>query len=394
MTRWVLLAGIGWLAACQEQLAVPSSCPDLCPGSGLIIRDTTIEAAPGLDSSFTGYISVNSVPALLISNGLPAGDARAWAVFGRLPDSLFVVGVRYKYTIDSMLFRLPLIARDTSVKGLQVIVHRIPLVDSTVTLEQLRSYLTPESAVDSVAVPDTLATGDIRLTIRPAGWPRLLPDETDTTRFAVAFSIRAPRPTGLRLGSRAAGDGPTYLTYVQVPTTDTTLRKQTITIPADTSNYVIEPPPLSGGDNLFMGGRVGSRTVLRFRLPKTLTDSSTVVRATLELTPAIPVPGLPNDPATIQVLAALVDVGAKSPAFSGAVGSARLEAGATGVQQIEVLGPVGTWFGPNGLKTTLLLGLAPEGGTFSRPEFFSTRSPTGRPRLRLTYAQSSRPGFP
>jgi hypothetical protein len=392
--RLWLVGVLGVLAGCQERLALPSTCPDLCPGSGLIIRDTVIEATAGLDSTFTGYIGVNQVPALLVSNGLPAGNARAWAVFGKLPDSLFVVGVRYAYTIDSMLFRLPLIARDTAVKGLQIIVHRIPLLDSTVTLAELDQYLTPETAVDSVAVSDTLVTGDVRVMIRPERWPRLLPDESDTTRFAVGFRISAAAPTGVRFGSTYAGDGPVYLTYAQVPTTDTTLRKQTITITADSSNYVINQPPPAGGGNLFMGGRLGSRTILRFRLPKALTDSATVVRATLELTPAVPVPGLPRDDATIQVLAALVDVGAKSPAYSGAVGSMPIKTGATEVQKIEVLGPVGTWFGPNGLTTTLLLGLAPEGGSFSMPQFFSSRAATGRPRLRITYAQSSRPGFP
>lgn len=119
-----------------------------------------------------------------------------------------------------------------------------------------------------------------------------------------------------------------------------------------------------------------------------------MLRATLELTLANPVSGVRDDKADIQVLGVLADLGAKSPAFPGAVGLLTIEPGASGLLQIEVFGPVGSWFGPNGLKPTLLLGIAPEGGTFARPEFFSTRSPTGRPRLRITYATSSRPGFP
>jgi hypothetical protein len=392
--RLGLIIAIGVLWGCQEKLALPSSCPDFCPGTGLIIRDTTIEAVQDRDSSFSGYLGLGEPSALLISNGLPAGDARAWAIYGKLPDSLFVIGIRYAYTIDSMEFRLPLIARDTAVKNLQVVVHRIPLVDSTVTLDELDQHMTPETAVDSVAVPDTLQSGNVRVMIRPAGWPRLVPDSTDTTRIAVGFRITAPAPTGVRVASSFTGSGPTWLTYAQVPTTDTTLRKQTITIPPDISNYAIEQVGPSNPDNLFMGGRTGSRTLIRFRLPKAFTDSSTVIRATLELTPARPVEGLPNDLAAIQVLAALVDVGAKSPAFSGAVGTIALEPGATEVQLVEVLGPVSTWFGPGGLPTTLLLGLAPEGGTFTLAEFLSTRSGTVKPRLRITYAVSSRPGFP
>jgi hypothetical protein len=392
--RLLLILGFGILAACQEQLALPSTCPDLCPGEGLVVHDTTIEAILDQDSTLTGYIGAYDVPALLVSNGLPAGDARTWAIFSKRPDSIFVLGTRYAYTIDSMEFQLPVLARDTSVKGLEIVVHRIPFVDSTTTLAALDQNLTAATAVDSVVLPDTLAVGTLHLKIHPEAWAKLLPDSTDTTRFAVGFRIKAPVPTGLRFGSNLIGSGPTYVTYATAPTTDTTLRKQTINVPNDTANYVIAEPPLSNPDNIFMGGRSGSRTVLRFNLPKAIRDSSTVLRATLELTLTAPVSGIRDDKAAIQVLTALLDVGAKSPAFPNAVGSLTIEPGASGLQQIEVFGPVGSWFGPGGLKPTLLLGLTPEGGTFARPEFFSTRALTGRPRLRITYATSSRPGFP
>ncbi len=394
MKRLLILLGIGALGACQERLALPSTCPDLCPGSGVEVRDTTLDAIVGSDSSFFGYIGLEEPPAVLVSNGLAEGDARGRAIFGALPDSLFVIGTRYAYTVDSMLFVLPMLARDTAVKNIQIIIHRIPLVDSTVTLADLDQYMTPETVVDSALISDTLVTGDVRVMVRPESWPKLTPDEADTTRLAVGFRITAPTPTGIRLGSTFSGDGPTWYTYVQVPTTDTSLTHQTITIPADSTNYVIEAPSPSDPANLFFGGRTGSRTLLRFQLPRVLRDSSTVVRATLEMTLAHPVLGLPNDPASVQALAALVDVGAKSPAFSGAVGTQSLEAGLSGLQRIEVLGPVSSWFGPNGLTPTLVMGLAPEGGTFTQAEFLSTRAPMGAPRLRLTYAVPSRAGFP
>lgn len=43
------------------------------------------------------------------------------------------------------------------------------------------------------------------------------------------------------------------MTFATAPTTDTTLRKQTINIPNDTSNYIIAEAPLSNPDNIFMG---------------------------------------------------------------------------------------------------------------------------------------------
>ena len=396
MKVWFLGVVAFMAAGCQERLAMPSTCPELCPGEGLIIRDTVLLPITGRDSTYLGYIGATQITALLASNGLPAGEARAWAIFPRRPDSVFVLGVRYAYTIDSAAILVHITARDTAVKDLRLIVHRIPLpVDSTTTLADLDPLLTLESVVDSVRVPDTLRSGDVRMVLPAEAVSRLDPDETDSTRFALAFRVNAPVPTGVRLGSTfSAEGGPVYLTYVQAPTPDTTLRRQTISLPADSSNYVLEPPPVPGPEVLYLGGRSGSRIILRFRLPAFIRDSSTVIRATLELTPVGPLKGLPNDPAELQTRAVLIDVGAKSPAFAGTVGLYLLRTEVTEVQSFEVRGPVSTWFGPGGLTPTLLLGLAPEGGTFSRPEFFSSLAPAGAPRLRLTYATSARPGFP
>lgn len=394
MKRLLLILGFGILAACQEELALPSTCPELCPGSGLVIHDTTIEAAASQDSTFIGYIGAYEVPALLVSNGLPAGDARTWAIFRKRPDSIFVLGIRYAYTIDSMEFQLRVVARDTSVKGIEIVVHRIPFIDSTTTLAAFDQNLTDATAVDSVVLPDTLVADKLQLKIHPEAWAKLLPDSTDTTRFAVGFRIKAPVPTGLRFSTSLSGSGPLFVTYATAPTADTTLRKQTINVPNDTANYVLADPAVSDPNTLLMGGKSGSRTIMRFNVPKRITDSATVLRATLELTLATPISGIRDDKAAIQVLTALLDVGAKSPAFPNAVGALTVEAGMSGLQRIEVFGPVGAWFGPGGLKPTLLLGITPEGGTFARPEFFSTRSEAGRPRLRITYATSSRPGFP
>jgi hypothetical protein len=64
------------------------------------------------------------------------------------------------------------------------------------------------------------------------------------------------------------------------------------------------------------------------------------------------------------------------------------------VQSADLKDVVNLWLGPHGTTPTLLLGLSPEGGTFSRPEFFSTRSGSGAPRIHLTYALPTHPGQP
>jgi len=387
----VLLVG-----ACQEQLAMQSQCPDLCPGEGLLVRDTVLLPIVDRDSTYVGYIGQDDAPSLLISTGIAAGEARSWATIPARPDSVFVLGVRYAYTIDSAAISVSVLARDTAVRNVYVVVHRVPVTfDSTTALAELDSHITPETVVDSLLLPDTLRSGDIRIKIGLDRIPLLEPDETDSTLFGIAFRISSPVPTGVRLGSNASvAGGPAYFLFVQAPTADTTLRKQVIQLPAEKSNYVHEPPATVSPDNLFLGGKYGSRTILRFSLPRIIKDSGSILRATLELTPVVPIVGLPNDPAVVHVRAVLVDVGAKSPAFSGAVGVQQLPTGSTAVQIVEVGDPVSSWLGAAGLSPALLLAIVPEGGTFSRPEFFSSRGPTGVPRLRITYALSSYPGFP
>ena len=391
-----LFSAVALATACQEKLATPTDCPDLCPGTSLIIRDTILEAEPGLDSTFVGYIRADAVGALLVSNEISGGEARAWAEFPRRADSVTVDVAIKPYTIDSVAFVLHLLARDTAVRNLRFILHRIPPVaDTTTTFDALNAELTPESLIDSTLVSDTLKTGAVRVLVTGDELQRIAPIEADSFRLGIGIRINADRPTGARIASLATVEGPPQLlTYVHVDVVDTAKQHQLITQNADSANYVLQTAPPPPADRLFLGGRSGSRTVIRFKLPKLIKDSAAVVRATLELTPAAPIKGLANDPGELQVRGVLLDLGAKSTPLTTVAATAQLPAGATAVQSADLKDVVNLWLGAHGTTPTLLLGLSPEGGTFSRPEFFSTRSGSGAPRIRLTYALPTHPGQP
>ena len=392
----VLFAAVTGATACQEKLATPTDCPDLCPGTSLIIRDTILEAQPGLDSTFVGYIPANAVGALLISNEISGGEARAFAQFKRRSDSITVDVAARPYTIDSVAFVLRLLARDTAVRNLRFILHRIPpTADTITTFDELNGELTPESIIDSTMVLDTLKTGAVRIVVSGDHLQRIAPIEADSGRLGIGIRINADSPTGVRIGSQLSLEGgPQFITYVHVDVVDTAKQHQQIVQTTDTANYVLQALPTPPPDRLFLGGRSGSRTVIRFKLPKLIKDSAAVVRATLELTPAVPIKGLRNDPGELQVRGVLIDLGAKSTPLTTVAATALLPAGATAVQSADLKDVVNLWLGPNGTTPTLLLGLSPEGGTFSRPEFFSTRSGSGAPRIHLTYALPTHPGQP
>ena len=392
----VLLLGLGALGGCQENLSAPANCPDLCPGNSLVVKDTVLFAVPGLDSSYTGYLGATQVSALLVSAGLRGAEARAFAAFPRRSDSVLIASVQTFVTVDSVALTAQLLARDSTITGLKIFYYRIASnLDSTVTLAGVDAMITPEALIDSLIVPDTLRRGVLRLVLPADKLNRLNGTEADSGRFGLAFTIKASASTGIRLGSIfSSAGGPVFTRYGRAATTDSAQQKQTLTLPADKSNYVIQVPAI-GGNDLVIGGKLGTRSIVRFAIPRFIRDSASLLRATLELTPAVPVVGLPNDPAQIQVRGVLVDLGAKSPSLASLVSSGLVKADATDVQLLEVLSIVSAWFGPGNLAPmTLLLGVAPEGGSFGRPEFLSSLDPVNGPRLRITYALRSRPGHP
>lgn len=383
--------------ACKEQLTAPVNCPELCPGEGLLVRDTVLLPLVGMDSSYTGYLAANDVPALLVSDGLAAGEARAFADFPKRSDSISVDGLMYAYTIDSVAISFGLLARDSMVPGLRLLLRRIsPGTDTTATFQAVDSAFTQGELVDSIVVADTLKTGQVRVVLPgdSLSLSRLTPAEGDSGRIGLGVGVRASAPTGVRLATRTdVSNPPTIIAYVQVPTPDTTRRKQTIILTADHANYVIAGPPPPDADLLALGGRAGTRSLIRFTVPAALRDSATVLRATLELTPAAPILGLPNDPGTLQFRGVLADLGSKSVALAVG-GSLNVSAGATGVQSADVRSIVSTWFTPNPPPSVIFIRLLPEGGSFARAEFQSSRAASGGPRLRVTYALPSRPGHP
>jgi hypothetical protein len=309
---------------------------------------------------------------------------------------VFVDGLPYFVTVDSIAVSVQLLARDTLVPDLKLYLHRIaPDLDTTVTLAGLDAALTSATLIDSAAVADTAKTGAVRMVLRGDDVAKLTAIEADSNRLGIGVRVGAGVPTGIRLGSiNSASGGPTIITWGRVAIADTSKVQQTTTTFAEKANYVIETPPVPN-DAIWLGGKFGARSLLRFTLPAYLRDSASVLRATLELTPTIPLRGLRSDSPSLEIRGVLTDLGAKSPAIATVAANVPIPTGQTDVLEADVRDIVVTWFGSTSTPpTSLFLAILPEGATFSRPEFFSTRAAAGAPRLRITYALPSRPGHP
>ena len=382
------------LAGCEEELTVPGRCPELCPGGQPTVFDTIIPALAASDSSFFGYSGHGALTALLVSDGLEAGEARAWVKFPERPDSITLVGTKYAYTVDSVVLTFSLLARDTLVDGLKLFLHRAPrTLDSLATFEDISAALVPQTLIDSIEVPDSVRNGPIQVTISDSATLANLIPADDTGRLALAVRMSADTTSGVRLSAMGgSGGGARFITYAQIDIADTSLRRQTLSLGSEDNGFALadQDEPVNP-DLLYVGRTPSSRSLIRFQVPEFFNDSGVrLVRATLQLTPAEPILGLRGDPGVVDVRGTSKDIGAKSTPFFQVNGSKALPASSSTIFEIEILDVIQFWrLGELGLAPTLVLALAPDGGSFHRPVFFSTRSPTNAPRLRITYLRPS-----
>ena len=166
--RLVALAGglvlVAALAAgCQEELTSPGQCPQLCPGGDVRTLDVVLTPTVGRDSTYTGYVNRGEGVALLVSNGFAVSENRAAYRFSPRPDSIEVRDTNRTYTVDSVALNLTVLARDTLVNGLKLVLYRISdTLNASATFPSLDAQLIPENVIDTLVVPDTMNAGTVR----------------------------------------------------------------------------------------------------------------------------------------------------------------------------------------------------------------------------------------
>jgi hypothetical protein len=388
-------------SGCQERLTSPGGCPQLCPGGEVRTFEVVLAPRTGLDSTYTGYNAPSTAFALLLSNGFAASDDRAAYRMSPRPDSIQVGDTGRTYTVDSVALALTVVARDTLVNGLKLVLYRISdTLNATATFPSLEAQLVPENVIDTLVVPDTLNTGTLRTVLRGADLAKVDLPLAGNGILALGVSMVADQPTGVRLGAARGGNGATFISYVTVNTTDTTtsVRKQTLALTPTFNTFVARTETPPDPRFLTVGGDSASRTLLRFTLPPEVTDSANIVRATLELTPRGPIPGLRGDIAILEGRAVLADLGAKSPVVTSDnrfIVDDTVAVDSSDAIGLDVTRIVQLWQSSTTQPDAIFLNLLPEASTFTRAEFGSTRTdptinpattePVAAPRLRITY---------
>ncbi len=376
-------------AGCQERLVSPVDCPDLCPGGYTIYTDTLF-ALPDGDSSAVGYLRAGQGSSLRVSWQFPVSEDRAVYKFTRRTDSLVINGTTRAYTIDSLALEVSVLYRDTTVKGLKVYLYRLPVtVDSTTSFAAIDGAFSPATIVDSFAVDDSLVTQRLRVVYSGSDTSKLSIPAADSAVLALGVQIRANQGTGVRIGGAGAGSAaPSFINYVTVPNSDTSTVARIIRPSIRFNHYVSQAPPTLDPDLLTVGGAPSARSLIRFPWSNRLKDSATIIRASLQLLPAVPTAGLAGDTALVVVRPVLADFGAKSPAVTATTFSttAALLPGVADTVSVEVRAQLGSWQGRRPLPPALSMQLAPEVSSFSRLTFGSTRTAGKVPRIVVTYA--------
>ncbi|HWA57023.1 MAG TPA: hypothetical protein VG692_07205 [Gemmatimonadales bacterium] len=385
----VSVAALLVILGCQERLSAPADCPDLCPG-GYTLYEDTLFALPGGDSSAVGYLKAGQGSSLLVSWQFPLAENRAAYRFTRRADSLTINGTTRAYTVDSLALELSLLYRDTTVHGLKVYLYRLPVtVDSTATFADIDGAFSPATVVDSFLVDDSVVTKRLRVVYTGSDTTKLGIPAADSAVLALGVQIRAAQGTGIRIGGAGAGSaGPSFITYVTVANTDTSTVNRIVTPSIGFNTYVTQSPPVPDVDQLTVGGAPSARSLIRFPWNARLKDSATIVRATLQLLPAIPTEGLNGDSAQLVVRPILADFGAKSPAVTAtSFTTARtVLPGLTDTVSVEVRSQLGAWQGSKPVPPALSMQLAPEVSSYSRFVFGSSRTAGKVPRIIVTYA--------
>jgi hypothetical protein len=388
---FVLLAVAGTATACSERLTTPGTCPSLCPGGQVTVRDTVIDVTFASDSSLGGFNGPTDATSLLLSTGATLGESRAVVRFLGRGDSLFVRDTVRTFTLDSAEVIVYLLQRDTTVTGLTLDVFRLPrTIDTLATVAEVDAEFTPDNLLFSLPIIDSIRSGPIPIPFQGADLAKIAFTPADSTELVIGLRLRAATTGAARVGALRSGAlAAAFVSYVDIGVADTAIQKQSIAR-SPARDFTVRPPTVTpGADVLTVGGFPSKRAFMRFTLPSFLRDSATIIRATLELDGVAPVVGIPGDSVRIDVRGLLADFGLKSPIVGDRGANAYMRNGDRNLS-VDVASLVTLWQGSAPLPAALRLELGNEWSSFLQPVFHSSRSSSGGPRIRITY----RPPFP
>ncbi len=188
----------------------------------------------------------------------------------------------------------------------------------------------------------------------------------------------------------------TYAPATLVTTTSFTATTSDLALSYQVYALIDKGSAAPDANTLIVGGYPAYRSYLRFDVPKSITDSATIVRAEVLLTQRRSsfgnafdtvsiVPLVPTTTNAVTDLRRILDLAAEGTFAS--LDTARLVPSDSGVRALNVLALVRTWPTlPTTVPRSIAFRIGLEGAQPAELRFFSRKAlPALRPRLRITY---------
>ncbi len=399
-------------AACSEKLDNTIGCPELCPGQGIEVINVTIDAVI-MDSTVNADAPFGAEPFMLLASRGDTLDSRVVIRFDSLPQRYRKVATDTTTTVittvDSAFVQLRLDLSEKQIAGpITVSAYDV----DTQASDTSAAALLPLFSADRLIGSQTFASADLKDTVRVAlSNAAVLAKARANARLRVGLRIT----TGMgqfHIRSTESGTSPMLSFRVSA---DTAVRPLTLTpfsrTPADSAErqlafadfrLLVRTPQQA----LLVGAFPSKRTYMRFLIPKSILDSSSVVRATLLLTQ---MPNRGFGPRDTVLVVTHVGIGGKvitdpeqasrliAASEFTQIDSLRVAASDSGVREIDIAPVLRIWraqgdtLGPR----AIVLRSGREGVSAAQAWFFSTESTPGlRPRLRISYTPANPFGLP
>ena len=381
------------MLACKEETTAPGRCPDFCPTGDLVLVDTVFTGVVVSDTSVRGYTRVNLSP-VMVASSLPTVTSHGVVRFQPLPQRWFPIPNDTTAVdvgaIDSVALELRLELRDSAMDNNYILVYKLPQdkIDTNTTWDSLATFLTGPP-IDSIPIPDSVNTGNLRHLLPVAA---LTPVEPDSFRVALGFGVRADSATVAIIGSSELGTPPLLRYYVRGAPPQDTFK---IMMPVGPSfDTYLRTPEVSapGAGNIVIGSQPAARAFLRFEIPDYYVDSATVMRATLQLRLNRTVVGFPGETFRVVAVPILRYFDGKSilfPDTTGISGSGSALSGESDSLNIEIGRILRMWRGSirDSLPRAISLMSAAESFTFAEIDAAGSGAGANAPILRITFVR-------
>lgn len=399
------------VGSCTEKLDSSGVCAVLCPPLGGTVQNVTLDAV-AFDTTVNALSGVGAEPGLVLASRGDTLDARVILRYDSLPATYQVGADTVRITrVDSATLRFRL---DTlRIKGTDPVtieaydVHTDANDTSTAAVLAL---FTPERFVGS----QTYARAQLKDTLDYAlPGAHILAKAQSGQPLRLGLRAVSSSSTMLLLSSEEGGAAPRLrfrvsadtaiapfliFPFSKTPTDDPVVRN-------NLGDYTVfaRRPAEGGPAELDVGGIPVRRTYLRFDIPSSILDSSTIVRATLLLNQ---VPNLLLDPTdTVLVIPLLVLAGAavtdpaKAAQITTALGidTLKVRPGDSGPILVELAPAFQVWRAvkPADTPHAIVLRSHSEGTSPLQVRFSSLEAaPALRPRLRISFTEAVPLGLP